>query len=81
MSKNLLNILGLVFYLFIMLVHDYPREVIYIIITPWKEGRNQDSLCKYHGTRGKIATTWSCSVSADFKSNSVPTDTVIFHSE
>ena len=57
MSKNLLNILGFVFYLFIMLVHDYPREVISIIITPWKEGRNQDSLCKYHGTRGKIATT------------------------
>ena len=49
MSKNLLKVLGLVFYLFIMLVHDYPREVISIIITPWKEGRNQDSLCKYHG--------------------------------
>ena len=49
MSKNLLQVLGLVFYLFIMLVHDYSREVISVIITPWKEGRNQDSLCKYHG--------------------------------
>ena len=78
MSKNLLKVLGLVFYLFIMLVHDYSREVISIIITPWKEGRNQDSLCKYHGTRGKIATSLSCSLSADCKSNSVPSATVIF---
>ena len=54
LSKNLLTFLGLIFYLFIMLTHDYLREVTSVIITPWKESRNQDDLCKYWGTRGKI---------------------------